>query len=519
MRSTPSTPHDEADAPATSLDGPATSPGAAHAAETPRSQGVIWLLLAAAFVVILNETIMGVAIPHLMTDLSIDAVAAQWLTTAFMLTMAVVIPITGYLLERLTTRTLFVAAMTLFSTGTLVAAVAPGFPVLLGARVVQASGTAIMMPLLMTTIMTLVAPESRGRLMGRISIVMSVAPAIGPTISGLILKYLTWRWMFIIVLPIALLMLAIGARKVTNVGETRNAPLDPLSVVLSALGFGGLVYGLSLVGGEGGGDTAAANAAHGRTMLIALTVGAVALVAFVVRQIFRQRTDSALLDLRTFRSRNFTVSVTLMTVLTAVLFGTIILLPLLMQRALGLDTLQSGLVLLPGSLLMGLCGPLVGRAYDRLGPRPLVVPGIAIVSAVLWSLTQVTETTPTALLVTAHMTLSFGLALTFTPLFTSSLGSVQPRLYSHGSAILGTVQQVSGAIGTAVFVTLMASGAATLVADGVPETAATAAGVRDAFLVGAIVSLGAVVLSFFVRRPDETTPDAEHDAPTGVVGH
>ena len=500
-------------------DTPSPAAGPAAAARHG-SQGVIWLLLAAAFVVILNETIMGVAIPHLMTDLSIDAVAAQWLTTAFMLTMAVVIPITGYLLERLTTRTLFVAAMTLFSTGTLVAAVAPGFPVLLVARVVQASGTAIMMPLLMTTIMTLVAPASRGRLMGRISIVMSVAPAIGPTISGLILKYLTWRWMFIIVLPIALLMLAIGARKVTNVGETRKAPLDPLSIVLSALGFGGLVYGLSLVGGEGGGDTTAANVAHGRTMLVALTVGAVALVAFVVRQILRQRTDSALLDLRTFRSRNFTVSVTLMTVLTAVLFGTIILLPLFMQRALGLDTLQSGLVLLPGSLLMGLCGPLVGRAYDRLGPRPLVVPGIAIVSAVLWSLTQVTETTPTALLVAAHMTLSFGLALTFTPLFTSSLGSVPPRLYSHGSAILGTVQQVSGAIGTAVFVTLMASGAATLVADGVPETAATAAGVRDAFLVGAIVSLGAVVLSFFVRRPDETTPDAEeHAAPTGVVGH
>ncbi|QIK85059.1 multidrug efflux MFS transporter [Sanguibacter sp. HDW7] len=468
---------------------------------------------------------MGVAIPHLMTDLSIDAIAAQWLTTAFMLTMAVVIPITGYLLERLTTRTLFVAAMTLFSTGTLVAALAPGFPVLLVARVVQASGTAIMMPLLMTTIMTLVAPASRGRLMGRISIVMSVAPAIGPTISGLILKYLTWRWMFIIVLPIALLMLAIGARKVTNVGETRKAPLDPLSVVLSAFGFGGLVYGLSLVGGEGGGDTAAANAMHGRTMTIALVVGAVALVAFVVRQLLRQRTDSALLDLRTFRSRNFTVSIALMTVLTAVLFGTIILLPLFMQRALGLDTLQSGLVLLPGSLLMGLCGPLVGRAYDRLGPRPLVVPGITLVSAVLWALTQVSETTPTALLVAAHMTLSFGLALTFTPLFTSSLGSVQPRLYSHGSAILGTVQQVAGAIGTAVFVTLMASGAASLVADGVPEAAATASGVRDAFLVGAIVSLGAVVLSFFVQRPDDAGHDGPgddataDDVPAGIVGH
>ncbi|MBD9699489.1 multidrug efflux MFS transporter [Flavimobilis sp. GY10621] len=512
MRSTPSTPHDEADAPATSLDGPATTPGAARAAETPRSQGVIWLLLAAAFVVILNETIMGVAIPHLMTDLSIDAVAAQWLTTAFMLTMAVVIPVTGYLLERFTTRTLFIAAMSLFSTGTLVAAVSLGFPMLLGARVVQASGTAIMMPLLMTTIMTLVEPEHRGRLMGRISIVMSVAPAVGPTISGLILKYLTWRWMFILVLPIALVMLAIGARHVTNVGETRKAPLDPVSVVLAALGFGGLVFGLSLVGGEGGGDTAAANAAHGRTMLVALAVGAVALVTFVARQVLRQRTDSALLDLRTFRSRNFSVSIALMTVLMAVLFGTIILLPLFMQRALGLDTLASGLVLLPGSLLMGLCGPLVGRLYDKLGPRPLVVPGVMIVSGVLWGLTQVSETTPTAMLVVAHVTLSLGLALTFTPLFTSSLGSVEPRLYSHGSATLGTVQQVAGAIGTAVFVTLMASGAATLVAAGVPEAAATAAGVRDAFLVGAIVSLGAVVLSFFVTRPDG-------EGPGGGVGH
>src|SRR5699024_3796739 len=152
-----------------------------------------------------------------------------------------------------------------------------GFPMLLGERVVQASGTAIMMPLLMTTIMTLVEPEHRGRLMGRISIVMSVAPAVGPTISGIILKYLTWRWMFILVLPIALVMLAIGARHVTNVGETRKAPLDPVSVALAALAFGGLVFGLSFVGGEGGGDTAAANAAHGRTMLVALTVGSVAL--------------------------------------------------------------------------------------------------------------------------------------------------------------------------------------------------------------------------------------------------
>ena len=189
-----------------------------------RNNRVIWLLLAAAFVVILNETIMGVAIPHLVVDLGITISQAQWLTTAFMLTMAVVIPITGFLLQRFATRPIFIAAMSLFSTGTLIAALAPGFEVLLLARVVQASGTAIMMPLLMTTLMTLVAPSDRGRLMGRVSIVMSVAPAIGPTISGLILNFLSWRFMFWLVLPIALVMLIVGIRRVENVSEPRGHP-------------------------------------------------------------------------------------------------------------------------------------------------------------------------------------------------------------------------------------------------------------------------------------------------------
>src|SRR5215207_11008621 len=270
-----------------------------------RNNRVIWLLLASAFVVILNETIMGVAIPHLVVDLDISISAAQWLTTAFMLTMAVVIPITGFLLQRFATRPIFIAAMGLFSAGTLIAALAPGFEVLLVARVVQASGTAIMMPLLMTTIMTLVLPSDRGRIMGRVSTVISVAPAIGPTISGLILSFLTWRFMFWLVLPIALVMLVVGIRRVENITEPRVVPIDVFSVVLSAIGFGGLVYGLSLIGGEAGGGVS------GAQMWIALGVGVVGISAFIARQLLLQRSDRALLDLRTFLSRNFAYSVAL----------------------------------------------------------------------------------------------------------------------------------------------------------------------------------------------------------------
>ncbi|BDZ55908.1 MDR family MFS transporter [Agromyces marinus] len=471
-----------------------------------RNTRVIWLLLAATFTVFLNETIMSVAIPELARDLDVTLNAAQWLTTAFMLTMAVVIPITGYLLQRFPTRPIFGAAMGLFSAGTLLAALAPGFEVLLGARIIQATGTAIMMPLLMTTLMTLVAPADRGRFMGRVSIVMSVAPALGPAISGLILDSLGWRYMFWLVLPLAVAMLVIGLRRVENVSETRAFPIDVVSVVLSAVGFGGLVYGLSLVGGVVSGR-APQDAAP---MWIALAAGGLGILAFILRQLILQRSDRALLDLRTFRSRNFAVSIALMTVMMAALFGTLILLPIYLQDVLGLEPSASGLLVLPGGLVMGLLGPTVGRLYDRVGPTPLLVPASVGVSAVLWSLTLVTETTPVWAVLIAHIVLSISLAFMFTPLFTSALGSIEPHLYSHGSATLGTLQQVGGAAGTALFMTVMTATAAAAATDGVGDLAAQAAGVRSAFMVGGIVSLVAIVGATLVRRPADMAQHPGH---------
>ncbi|GAA3336865.1 DHA2 family efflux MFS transporter permease subunit [Curtobacterium pusillum] len=456
---------------------------------------VIGLLLVSAFVVILNETIMGVALPRLMDDLGISAATGQWLTTGFLLTMAVVIPITGFLLQRFNTRPVFVWAMSLFSAGTLIALLAPGFTMLLLGRIVQASGTAIMMPLLMTTVLTLIEPAHRGRVMGNISIVISVAPAIGPTISGLILNAFSWRWLFGFVLPIAVAALVLGMVKVRNVSTPRRAPLDVLSVVLSAFAFGGVVYGLSSIG--------EAATTGPLVPVLALVVGVVALGLFVFRQTRLQRSDNALLDLRTFRTRGFTIPIVAMALSFVAMFGTLILLPIYLERVLGLDVLRVGLLLLPGGLVMGLLSPVVGRIYDRRGPRVLLVPGSIIVSAVLWALSTVGVHTSVWFVLGAHVVLSIGLALTFTPLFTAALGGLPPKLYSHGSAVLGTAQQLAGAAGTALFVTLLTIGASGAAAGGGASglAAATASGVKTAFLVGAVISLFGIATSAMVRRP------------------
>ena len=458
-----------------------------------RNRSVIAILLVAAFVVILNETAFNVALTSVMGDLHIEGRTVQWLTTAFMLTMAVVIPVTGWLLQRIPTRNAFVLAMSLFTTGTLACAVAPAFGLVLVGRVIQASGTAIMLPLLMTTVMQLVPPSRRGAIMGNISMVISVAPALGPTMAGLVLHFASWRGVFAMMVPIGLTMLIVGARRIVNVNEPTRVPLDIWSIPLTVLGFGGLVYGLSLIG-----DSRVPPA----ELITAFSVATLALVAFVVRQLLLARHDRALLDLRAFQHTAFTISVVVMALAMMALFGTVIMLPLILQQALHLEPLSVGLILLPGGLLMGVLGPVSGRLYDRVGPRPMMLPASVVVAGVFWLLSMIQLTTPWWLILACHMVMSACFAFMFTPLFTIALGSLPPNLYSHGSAIVGTVQQVAGAVGTAVFVTVLASQSASAQAAGASLEASLLQGSHVAFLGAGAVWTLAIVATAFIKAPD-----------------
>ena len=422
---------------------------------------IIMTLVVSAFVMILNETILSVALPHLTGDLGVSATTVQWLTSGFLLTMGVVIPTTGYILQRFTPRQVFLAAMTLFSLGTLICALSPGFPLLLAGRIVQATGTAVMIPLLMTSVMKLIPADRRGATMGTISIVIAVAPAIGPTIGGLILTSLDWRWMFWSVLPLSVAALVVGFVIFKLSSETRSTPLDLLSVALSAVGFGGIVYGFSTLGH--GGDAALPPWA-------ALVIGVVSLAVFIARQMKLQRTESALLDLRPFGHKPFVVAIILSALLFMTLLGAgAILLPIYLQNVLGASAAVTGLAVLPGGLLLGFMGRPVGRLFDRVGARPLVIPGAIGLAVSMWLFAALGASASLWMVIAVHLVLMASLGLMMTPLLTEGLSVLPENLYSHGSAILTTLQQVAGAAGTAGFVTIAAIGSTA--ATGTPDAA------------------------------------------------
>src|SRR5699024_6364026 len=386
-------------------------------------------------------------------------------------------------------------AMLLFLAGTAVAMLAPTFPVLLGARVVQAAGTAMVLPLLMTTILALVPIRARGLVMGLVGVVISAAPALGPSISGFILEQWTWHYLFVMMLPIVVVALTVGLLFMRNYTEPEAVRLDVLSVILSAIGFGGAIYALASISGIVDGSN--------RVLpLIVVAVGALALVLFCTRQVrMLSRGQEPLLDLRPLKVRTFSVSVLVILLGFATMLGTVVALPLYMTGALGMSTFDVGLTMLPGAAASGLLGPLVGALYDRVGPRPIVVPGAALMALVCWLEVVLLDAEATqGHVVALNIPLGIGMAMVMTPLMALSLGALPRELYGHGSAILNTLQQLAGALGTAVFIALLTLGAVVASESGASEQLAQASGASWAFAFGGIMTTAAIVLACTLKR-------------------
>lgn len=460
----------------------------------PGSALVIGLLMVSTFIVLLNEMLLGVALPTLIVDFGITPSTGQWVTTGYLLTLAVLIPATGYVMRRFHLRTIFLGALSLFTVGTAIAALAPAIEVLLAGRIVQAAGTAVFMPLLMTTTMRLVPAGRRGHTMALVTGLTAVAPAVGPAVSGVVLSQLNWRWLFILVLPITLAALALGAMKLRNITTPEQATLDILSLVLSAVGFGSLVYGLASIGESVSGHAPI-------PPYLPITVGLAGIAAFVYRQVVLQRHRDAFLDMRIFGTRSFTVPLLVMVIVALNGFGTLIVLPLVLTHVVGLSTFAIGLFLVPGGALIAIVSGLGGRVYDRFGPRPLAIPGAVVWTASLWFLSQMDGDTSVVTILMAYLVLSASQALMWAPMTTTALASLRADLYPHGTAAFTTIQQLAGAAGGAVLISAYTIGAKDAGALGMAESVSAA---QAAFTTAGVIAIVAVLGVLFVPKAPST---------------
>ncbi|GAA0611411.1 MDR family MFS transporter [Virgibacillus siamensis] len=457
------------------------------------------LLLAGSFIAILNQTLMITAIPPIMDEMNISANTAQWLTTVFMLVNGVMIPITAFLIERFTTRQLFITAMSVFAAGTIVGGLAPNFTMLLVGRIIQSAGAGIMLPLMQTVFLLIFPIHKRGAAMGYIGLVISFAPAIGPTLSGWITSNYSWRFLFLLILPLAIVIILVAYFILRNVTELTYPRLDIISIILSSVGFGGLLFGFSSAGNYGWDS--------GRTIVI-LAVGTLTLAVFILRQL---RMQHPMLEFRVFKYRIFTIATVIGMITFLGLIGSETLIPLYMQNMRGFTATESGLVLLPGALISGLMSPVTGRIFDRIGARSLSIVGLTIMTGATFAFGFLGTTTTLTFLIVTYAIRMFGFSMVMMPVTTAGLNQLPQKLIPHGTAMNNTMRQIAASVGTAILVTIMTMTAQNTQTDPTISNPGIY-GVNIAFLVIAVLSFIAIILSIFVKKtypPADTVVETE----------
>ncbi|MGG3448521.1 DHA2 family efflux MFS transporter permease subunit [Domibacillus aminovorans] len=449
---------------------------------------IMTALLVAGFVGLFSETALNIALGELSNIFSVDATTIQWLATGYFLTLGILVPVTGILMQKFTTRQMFITSVALSIIGTIVAALAPVFSVLLTARVIQAAGLAIILPLTQNVIFTIFPPNKRGGAMGIMGLVILAGPAFGPTLAGLILDTLSWHWIFWFTIPFLVFSLIFGYIYIPNVNEIRKVSIDILSVILSTIGFGGVVYGVS-VGGEFGWTST--------TVLSTVIVGFIALILFAIRQ---TKMDTPMLNLKAFKHPQFVLGLAMNMITFLNMLSMLVVLPMFMQMALLVSAFTTGLILLPGSVLNCILAPTIGRLFDKYGPRAVITPGTILVVIGYALYAQYGTETALWIMVITHIVMMLGIGMVLASVQTNTLNALPKQYYPDGIAISQTSQQVAGAIGIAIMVSIFSAQQASSLADGTTLPVAAASGSSLVFNISLILAIINVILSLLMKK-------------------
>lgn len=452
---------------------------------------MVAVLLVGVLLAVLNQTLLSPALPAIMGDLGVDATTVQWLTSGYSLVEAVIIPFSAYLIGRFSTRQLFVSAFVIFTAGSFAAAVAPNFWVLLLGRVLQAACTGMSMPMVFTVILLVFPREKRGTAMGVIGLIIGFAPAIGPSVAGLLVDSVGWRALFFIVTALSVVVVILAVAVLKNYGSFEKAPFDKLSVMLSTVGLVSLLYGLSTFAST---DNMAVTAAL-------IVVGLVLMGLYVRRQMTM---PEPMLNVGILRTRNYAVAVVIIVIVQAALMGTGVITPLYVQGVLGFSATMSGVAMLPGALIGAFMGLVSGRLFDRFGVRRVVIPGVIVAVLGATGLARLGIDSSFLNLTLTYTVLVVGLQFTMTPLNTWGVNSLDNAVIQHAQGVSNTLNQVAASMGTAVLVSI--SALAPMVAPQAAPLEQSYLGDHMAFTTTCILMIVAALVILFFVRDKKTAP-------------
>ena len=401
------------------------------------------VLMIGSFIGLFGETALNMALTNIMEDFSIGAGTAQWLTTGYLLVLAILVPLSAYLMRWFTTRQLITAAIILMLIGSLFCALSPNFTLLLVGRLIQALGTGIFLPLMFSVVLMVFPMNKRGAVMGIVGLVLTAGPALGPSFAGLIISVSSWHYIFWLMIVLNLLLLIFGAPKMDNISDLSRPKIDILSLVFSTVGFGGIVYALATL--------AEASISEAKVWL-PLVVGVIALILFITRQF---KMESPMINLRVFKYPMFALGTVLMFFNLFMILSVAILIPLYLKSVLGFAALAAGLLMLPGNALNIVMSPIVGSSFDRVGAKIYTRIGYVLItiSAALFVIV-ISATTPVWQIVVLLMVFFLGISMTIMPAQTNAMNQLPPKMYADGSAAMNTLTQVAGALGTAIAITM-----------------------------------------------------------------
>lgn len=454
---------------------------------TKQQKVMVAVLMSGAFMVVFNQTLLTPALPTIMSHLDVNATTVQWLTSGYALVEAVIIPLNAYFIGRFSTRRLFIGGTVLFAVGSAVCALAPTFEILFVGRIIQACATGVVMPMVFSMVLVIFPRESRGVAMGFVGLIVSFAPAIGPSISGLMIDYIGWRSLFVLVVMCACCIALLSIVSLKPLEGFDKTTFDGLSVVILSVGMVSLLYGIST-------STSSTNV----IIPALLIVGGLIVLAFFCRR--QLKLDNPILRVQVLRHRELMVGIIIILVLQGMLIGGSVLFPLYIQNALGASATISGLTMLPGALLGACFSFLSGVLFDKYGVRKVSVPGGLILFIGGIGYVFLGETTPLVLAAVVYTLVCLGVQALITPICTWGMNSLPNASIPHGNAILSTVEQVGASLGTAFVVSLSALSG--LIAP--PDASAQAqsfAGCHIAFMgILLLMAIVLVLIMLFVRE-------------------